>query len=102
MTESERRFHEVKIKRDMERAKKAASESHRQRVDVSCMPLHPVPVDLAGRILLVLFVRELLGMDKDENEKRLKRTAQPNSLPAIGSVLLWHRNMSERTSYYLL
>ena len=51
------------------------------------MPLHPVPGDLAGRILVVQFVRELFGMDKDENEKRLKRIAQPNSLPSIGSVV---------------
>eukprot|EP01045_Picozoa_sp_COSAG04_P014539 COSAG04_NODE_1094_length_8313_cov_18.592160_13_plen_49_part_00 len=35
MTESERRYHEKKLARDVERAKESAHKSHRERVNVS-------------------------------------------------------------------
>ena len=62
MTESERRYHEKKLARDVERAKESAHKSHRERVNVSSpsptlthahtpYPLQP-PHTRAGRALM--------------------------------------------------
>ena len=80
MTESERRYHEKKLARDVERAKESAHKSHRERVNVSS----PSPTLTRARAHTIspAATAHSGGEGADANEKRL----MPSVLPVAGGL----------------